>query len=122
MTREEIVTTLQRYQLNATQDPGGTELFLAWYSELPGCMVEAPDRDAALAELDFQAVPFVERILSDGGRLPLPLTERPRKPITQIHSVTRVVVGNVRELLGPMGGKTVTTLENRPNFRSYAST
>lgn len=116
MSRDQIKNSIQRYQLNVRQDSGNTGLFLAWYDELPGCMVEGPDRAAALEELDLQVVGFVEGIIGDGGKLPIPYVNRPRKPVTHLHTVSQVVIGNVHEILGSAAGHTTTSLESRPKF------
>lgn len=76
----------------------GSRTFVAWYAEVPGCMVEALSHDEALEELDALIGPFLEQIQADGGAVPAPLPDQPMVR-TVVQRVNQLVLGDVQKLL-----------------------
>jgi predicted RNase H-like HicB family nuclease len=104
MTPLEIGNIISTYSLRgrATQRPDGGRVYVAWYDELPGCVAEAGDKTAALAELDA-VVPFVlERLAKDGIAPPV---ASGAKEITSTFQLSGVFVG------GRMQDLPATTVE-----------
>jgi hypothetical protein len=117
MTVEEIRDAISRYTLNTRAERAGNQdVWVAWYSELTGCMVEAPTREDALRELDFQVIPFAQSIVSAAGRLPIPRSARPPKPVTVVQRFSNLIIGNARKLNAEVVSEATTDLETPPRF------
>lgn len=102
LSDNELREVVKRYELRHREEPRANRppLHLAWYAELPGCLVESDSRDGALSELDTLVVPFLQGILQDGGKVPTAISER-RTRVRTFHATwTGFVVGDVAALLG----------------------
>lgn len=121
MTEAEIRSILGKYRMQAvTESRGnGTEVGLAWFEEIPGCLAEAPTRRQAIAELEGIAPAFVEGMLSDGGSMPLPLSQRPPIATTSIQKVSNLVLGDVRKLQGILTDHRDTATDTPSQFARF---
>lgn len=74
MTEQTIRETVSRYEVRMLNErrPQNRTVVLAFYAEVPGCLVEGPNREATLRELDQMIVPFLQGVLADGGAIPAP--------------------------------------------------
>lgn len=88
MTIDQVHEALRRYQQQSTETRrGGKSVFVAWFSEIPNCLVEAEDRAGAIAELERLAPGYLMRLQGDGAEIPIPIQDR-TAPVTQHYAVT----------------------------------
>jgi hypothetical protein len=118
MTEQEVRAVVGRYEARVKEDQraDGSAVFLAWYAEVPTCIAEAPNRAAALDELDAIIVAYLQTVMADGVSLPVPLSERVRPVATWRQRIGQVVLGDARTLLGAKSlasARTVTAVPTR---------
>lgn len=117
MTDKDLAEVIARYDLRIRREtrPDGSPLYLAWYAEVPGCLVEAAGRTEVLLELDAVIVPFLRGMIEDGADLPVPLAERPHSgPRSFIARLKQLVLGDVRAVLGAQSFATAETEIEKP--------
>ncbi len=102
MSEEELRAIIARYALRGHEErrANGEPVYLAWYFEVPNCLAEASNRDAALRELDGIIVPYLQTVMADGAELPVPAEARPRAKPVSFHRIWQIVLGDAKRLVG----------------------